>query len=82
MLLRFFAIILFIPAMIIVIYKLLRRIIYNICRELSEPTPSLDDRADEIARKTDILNEDCIREAREAAEHAKHAKEIKRKLKR
>ena len=82
MLIRFFAIILFIPALILLIYNLLHRIIYNFCRKLSEPTPSLDDRLDEIDRRALQLIKDCKTEKEVAARRTKLATKIETKLKR
>lgn len=81
MLLRFVIIAIFATITTAAIYRILKNAFGKICEELDDK-PSLNDRADEIARKCDLLSEDCIREARAAVEEAKRANEIKTKLER
>lgn len=81
MLLRFVIIAIFATITAAAIYRILKNAFGKICEELDDK-PSLDDRADEIARKSGLLSEDCIREARAASEYAKHVNEIKTKLER
>ena len=45
--LRILAILLFVPLLAVIAYKLIFRLIYTVCRELSKPTPSLDDRVND-----------------------------------
>lgn len=77
---RFFAILLFIPAVILLVYRALKAIAYRVSNELDETTPDLTSRAAELKQKRQDLKRDCVQEAKFAQKRAKTAQKIKTKL--
>ena len=55
--LRIFAIFLFVPLIAVIACKLIFHLIYTVCRKLSEPTPSLDDRAEDATPEPQKLKQ-------------------------